>query len=116
MVKKPVALTQPEIEARLRSLAGWAYTDEAIRRTYQTDGWRGSLLVTNAIAYICEAADHHADILVTWPKVSVALSTHSAGGITELDFEVAGLIERQVTWTPPAGSALAGPSQPIVKG
>jgi pterin-4a-carbinolamine dehydratase len=104
------------IDERLRPLASWTYADGAIRRTYQTDGWRASLLVTNAIAYVCEAADHHADILVTWPKVSVALSTHSAGGITELDFEVAGLIERQVTWKPPAGSALAGPSQPIVKG
>ena len=114
-MKKPVALTRPEIDERLRSLASWTYTDGAIRRTYQTDGWRGSLLVTNAIAYICEAADHHADILVTWPKVSVALSTHSAGGITELDFEVALLIERQVTWKPATGSALAGPSQPIVK-
>jgi pterin-4a-carbinolamine dehydratase len=115
-MNKPVALTRPEIDERLRSLVGWTYTDGAIRRTYQTDGWRASLLVTNAIAYVCEAADHHADILVTWPKVSVALSTHSAGGITTLDFEVAGLIERQVTWKPPAGSALAGPSQPIVKG
>ena len=115
-MKKPVALTRPEIDERLRSLGSWTYTDGAIRRTYQTDGWRGSLLVTNAIAYVCEAADHHADILVTWPKVSVALSTHSAGGITELDFEVALLIERQVTWKPPTGSALAGPSQPIVKG
>ena len=56
--------------------------------------WRGSVLVANAIAFICEAADHHADLTVTWPRVGVALSTHSAGGITARDIEVASLIER----------------------
>jgi 4a-hydroxytetrahydrobiopterin dehydratase len=96
-------------------LPNWVFRDGAIRRTYQTDGWRGSMLVANAIAFICEAADHHADVLVTWPAVSVALSTHSAGGITEKDFEVARLMEQQVTWKPPVGSALRGPGKPFVK-
>ncbi len=73
------------------------------------------MLVANAIAFICEAADHHADVLVTWPKVEVALSTHSEGGITEKDFEVAGLIEAQVTWKPGQGSSLTGPRKPFVK-
>jgi 4a-hydroxytetrahydrobiopterin dehydratase len=73
------------------------------------------MLVANAIAFICEAADHHADLTVTWPKVGVALSTHSAGGITDKDFEVARLIERQVTWRPGADSPLKGPEKPFVK-
>lgn len=108
-------LSDTEIGNRLRSLSGWRFDNGAIRRTYTTDGWRGSMLVANAIAFICEAADHHADLLVTWPRVEVALSTHSAGGITEKDFEVAGLIEAQLTWKPQPGSSLRGPSKPFVR-
>jgi 4a-hydroxytetrahydrobiopterin dehydratase len=111
---KDLPLDGSEIKTRLRALENWAYADGAIRRTYKTDGWRGSMLVANAIAFICEAADHHADLAVTWPSVGVALSTHSAGGITAKDFEVAKLIELQVTWKPGSGSALAGPGKPFV--
>lgn len=114
MEKEP-ALSETEITSRLGSLPKWAYERGAIRRTYKTDGWRGSMLVANAIAFICEAADHHADLSVTWPSVGVALSTHSAGGITPKDFEVAGLIERQVTWRPGPGSDVKGPAKPFVK-
>lgn len=112
--KKAEKLAQTEITARLKALPDWACEDGAIRRTYKTDGWRGSMLVANAIAFICEAADHHADLTVTWPSVGVALSTHSAGGLTEKDFEVAGLIERQVTWKPGKDSSLVGPKKPFV--
>lgn len=109
------ALGPSDIQQRLAKLPGWALHDGAIRRVYKTDGWRGSMLVANAIAFICEAADHHADLTVTWPSVGVALSTHSAGGITEKDFEVAGLIDAQVHWKPGSGSSLAGPTKPFVK-
>jgi pterin-4a-carbinolamine dehydratase len=106
MSDKP--LTDEQIRTGLRGLDGWSHADGVIRRVYQTDGWRASMLVANAIAFICEAADHHADLLVTWPKVAVSLSTHSAGGITAKDLEVAGLIERQVTWAPGRDSSLGG--------
>ena len=115
MAHQDQALDESEIRDRLGGLASWALDSGALRRTFKTDGWRGSMLVANAIAFICEAADHHADLTVTWPSVSVALSTHSAGGITAKDFEVAELIERQVTWKPSAGSGLAGPAKPFVK-
>jgi pterin-4a-carbinolamine dehydratase len=115
MAKTDTALAESEIRQRLGSLPGWAYEAGAIRRVYQTDGWRGSMLVANAIAFICEAADHHADLTVTWPSVGVALSTHSAGGITAKDFEMAELIERQVRWKPGVDSSLSGPAKPFVK-
>jgi len=108
-------LSESEIKARLGSLPGWNYEDGALRRLYQTDGWRGSMLVANAIAFLCETADHHADLTVTWPRVGVALSTHSAGGITDKDFEVAGMIERLVLLKLPAGSSLKGPAKPFVR-
>lgn len=109
------AFSEAEIRDQLKSLSGWKYEAGALRRTYKTDGWRGSLLVTNAIAFICESADHHADLTVTWPQVGVALSTHSAGGITAKDFEVAGLIEALVLMTLPPGSSLKGPAKPFVR-
>ncbi|HEX7025020.1 MAG TPA: 4a-hydroxytetrahydrobiopterin dehydratase [Gemmatimonadales bacterium] len=110
------ALSADEIAAMLANLPAWKLESGALRRTYKTDGWRGSMLVANAIAFICEAADHHADVTVTWPAVHVTLSTHSAGGITPKDFEVAGLIESQIRWAPPAGSRLTGPAKPFVLG
>jgi len=110
------AFSESEIRGRLSSLPGWSFEDGALRRTYKTDGWRGSMLVTNAIAFICETADHHADLTVTWPAVRVALSTHSAGGITPKDFEVAGMIEGLVLMKLPADSSLKGPAKPLVSG
>jgi 4a-hydroxytetrahydrobiopterin dehydratase len=89
-------LSDAEIRHRLLSRSGWDYHKGAIHRCYETDGWRGSMLVANAIAFICESTNHHANLAITWPAVDVTLSTHSAGGVTELDFEVAALIERQV--------------------
>lgn len=108
------AYSTTEIEEKLSGLKGWTYEAGALRRTYQTDGWRGSMLVTNAIAFLCERADHHADLTVTWPRVSVALSTHSAGGITDKDFAVARMIEDLILMNLPAGR-LKGPSKPFVK-
>ena len=110
-----VKYSEAEIRTKLAGLPRWEHREGALRRTFETDGWRGSMLVANAIAFICEAADHHADLLVTWPSVGVALSTHDAGGITAKDFEVAERIEREVTWMPPPGSSLTGPKKPFVK-
>jgi pterin-4a-carbinolamine dehydratase len=115
MPEKDQALPEAEIQNRLKQLGNWEYKSGALQRTYQTDGWRGSMLVANAIAFVCETADHHADLTVTWPRVSVALSTHSAGGITAKDFEVAGLIEALALWKPPVGSSLKGPAKPFVR-
>ncbi len=108
-------LTAAEIAEGLAAIPGWHYTDGVIRRVFETDGWRGSMLVANAIGFVCEAADHHADVLITWPRVTVSLSTHSVGGITANDLEVAGLIEGQVGWRPGPGSSLSGPAVPFVK-
>lgn len=116
MTRRDIVLTGDEIRERLTALPAWVHENGAIRRTFTTDGWRGSMLVANAIAFLCEAADHHADLLVTWPAVSVALSTHSAGGVTVRDLELAAVIEARVLWQPTADSALDGPRKPFVQG
>lgn len=115
MARDEQRLSADQARSALAALAGWSVGDGAITRTYETGGWRGSMLVANAIAFVCEAADHHADVLVTWPRVRVTLSTHSAGGITPKDLEVARLIEAHLTWRPPAGSSLTGSAEPLVR-
>jgi len=85
----------------------WYYENGWIRRKYNTDGWPQTLLAVNAIAFLCEAAWHHADLQISWGKFWVKLQTHDAGGITEKDFELAQKIEALVLYRPAAESALA---------
>jgi 4a-hydroxytetrahydrobiopterin dehydratase len=103
------------ISQRLKELPEWTFRDGAIRRSYQTDGWRVTMLVVNAIAWVCEAADHHPDLAVSWARVEVALNTHSAKGITGRDFETAALIEGAVRWTPGEQSTLRRRPDPLVR-
>jgi 4a-hydroxytetrahydrobiopterin dehydratase len=95
---KDTALTDTQIAAQLTGLAGWRHEGGALRRTYKTDGWPTTLLLVNAIGFYAEAADHHPDLEVHWGSVSVALSTHSAGGITEKDVALAKLFEQTALW------------------
>jgi 4a-hydroxytetrahydrobiopterin dehydratase len=99
-----------EIEAKLKEagLDDWYYDDGWIRRKFNTDGWPTTLMLVNAVGYLCEAAWHHADLSVTWGKVWVKLATHSSGGITDKDFTLARKIEDTVLWRPEPDSALEG--------
>jgi 4a-hydroxytetrahydrobiopterin dehydratase len=99
-----------EIPAKLQemSLTDWYLEDGWLRRKYNTDGWPTTLMLTNAIGYLCEAAWHHADLAITWGKLWVKLKTHSAGGITDKDFALASQIEHTVLWRPEPGSPLGG--------
>jgi 4a-hydroxytetrahydrobiopterin dehydratase len=111
MAEKQLKLYSPEeIDAKLRDmqLQDWYLEDGWLRRKYNTDGWPTTLMLTNAIGYICEAAWHHADLAITWGKLWVKLKTHSAGGITDKDFMLARQIEQSVLWRPESGSPLEG--------
>ena len=107
--KKLPVLADDVIETRLKEeLPDWWYEGKWIRRKYNTDGWPTTLMVVNAIGFVCEAAYHHADLAVTWGKLWVKLRTHSAGGITDNDFELARRIEDAVLWRPAEESTLEG--------
>ena len=106
MAEKEKTYNEQEIEQQLRELPGWFYEDGWIRRNYKTDGWPTTLMLVNAIAFLAEAAYHHPDLAVTWGRVTVKLSTHSAGGITEKDFLLARQIEGVALWRPSADSPL----------
>ena len=113
MAAQPLkVLDEAAIRARLvGSLQHWSYDGRFLKRTYRTGGWKGTLMVTNAIGHLAEAAWHHPEIIATYPAVEVRLETHDAGGITERDFELAGRIEALVQWRPADGSALEGTPQ-----
>jgi 4a-hydroxytetrahydrobiopterin dehydratase len=110
--------TDAEIAAKLQELklADWYLEDGWLRRKYTTDGWPTTLMLTNAIGYLCEAAYHHADLAVTWGKLWVKLQTHSAGGITDKDFALAQKIDEVVLWRPAPGGALEGTPNKFVQG
>ncbi len=101
--------TEAEATAKLLELglAEWYLEAGWIRRKYNTDGWPQTLMAVNAIGYLCEAADHHADLTVTFAKLWVKLQTHDHGGITDKDFELALKIEELVLYRPAAGTTLA---------
>jgi len=98
-----------EVERRLTAkLPHWSLEKGCIRRKYRTGGWKGTLMVINTVGHLAEAAWHHPDLSASYAAVIVKLTTHSAGGITEKDFELAGKIEETVQWRPDAYSALDG--------
>jgi 4a-hydroxytetrahydrobiopterin dehydratase len=107
--KLPV-YSEEQITRRIaeEKLEGWYLEDGWLRRKYSTDGWPTTLMLVNAIGYLCEAAWHHADLAVTWGKVWVKLKTHSEGGITDKDFAMARKIEEIVLWRPAQGGPLEG--------
>jgi 4a-hydroxytetrahydrobiopterin dehydratase len=104
------AYSDEEVEAKIAEhrLDGWYLEDGWLRRKYNTDGWPTTLMLVNAVGYLCEAAYHHADLSVTWGKLWVKLKTHSHGGITDKDFALARRIEDTVMWRPDPDSALEG--------
>ena len=107
---KPKTYGPDEVEAKLKEhgLDDWYLEGDWIRRKYNTDGWPTTLMVVNAVGFVCEAAYHHADLAVTWGKLWVKLQNHAAGGITDKDFAVARQIEDTVLWRPGDDSPLEG--------
>src|ERR1700730_11535781 len=96
-------------------LEQWYLEEGWLRRKYNTDGWPTTLMLTNAIGFLCEAAWHHADLAIPWGKLWVKLKTHSAGGITDKDFTLAQKIEEVVLWRPQQGGPLEGTPNKFVQ-
>jgi 4a-hydroxytetrahydrobiopterin dehydratase len=82
-------LTDDQITAELTESPGWSLENSEITRTVERKDFKDALLFTNAVGYLAEAANHHPDIDIRWNKVTLTLSTHSAGGLTAADFALA---------------------------
>jgi 4a-hydroxytetrahydrobiopterin dehydratase len=98
---KPQTYDEAAIEARLTAeLPHWRFSEGTLQRTYKTASWKATLMVVTTIGHLAEAAWHHPDLAVSYDSVTVKLSTHSAKGITDLDFALAARIEDVVSWRP----------------
>ena len=91
-VGKVTLLTEEEITTALGTLRGWARSGDSISSTVELADFREAMLFTGAVAYLAELANHHPDILIQWNRVTLTLSTHSAGGLTAADMALAGRI------------------------
>ena len=88
-------LSDDEIRERLGDAEGWERDGDAIRKEFKFDDFKGSVDFVNRLTPVAEGMNHHPDLSISWNKVTVSLSTHSEGGVTENDFELAKRIDSQ---------------------
>lgn len=77
-----------------QGLEGWEPVPAMIRRTYRTGSLSAGLDLAERIGEAADEANHHPDLEITYPSVTVTLTTHDAGGLTQLDLDLARTIDR----------------------
>ena len=86
-------LSEQEIETRLLRLPDWEYYDDAIHAEFEFENFKDCFSAMSRIAFECEALNHHPDWSNVYNVLTISLSTHDAGGVTEKDFQLAEAIE-----------------------
>jgi 4a-hydroxytetrahydrobiopterin dehydratase len=86
-------LDDAAVEKALDALPGWERRGDEIVKTFTHEDFAAAMAFVNRVADAAEAANHHPDIDIRWNKVTLALSTHSQGGLTASDLELARRIE-----------------------
>lgn len=87
-------LSDEEIERELSRLDGWDRSGDEIVREFEFEDFVGSVRFVDALVAPAERMGHHPDLRISWNKVEVSISTHSEGGLTAADFELAGELDR----------------------
>jgi len=82
-------LTETQISQELATVPSWTRDGNSIVTVTERADFRDALLYLGAVAYLAETANHHPDVTINWNKVTLTLSTHSAGGLTANDFALA---------------------------
>ena len=90
-------LKKDEIKARLAGMSGWKLDDDEIEKTFQFTDFKEAMAFVNRVADAAEGMDHHPDIEIKYNKVELTLSTHSEGGVTDQDVQLAERIEAAVS-------------------
>jgi 4a-hydroxytetrahydrobiopterin dehydratase len=90
---RPERLDDDRAAERLATLPGWEREGDEIVKIFELPTFPDAIAFVTRIADRAEAANHHPDIDIRWRKVRIALSTHDAGGLTDLDFDLATEIE-----------------------
>jgi 4a-hydroxytetrahydrobiopterin dehydratase len=86
-------LTEAEIAPRLAEVPRWTRIGSAITRSWEFEDFAEALAFINKVGALAEAMNHHPDIVNSWNKVTLTLTTHDRGGLTDLDFELAKKID-----------------------
>lgn len=87
-------LDDRERQAFLEGSEGWELDGETIRKTFTFENFVGAMGFVTSVALLAEKAFHHPDIDIRYTKVTIALTTHDAGGLTEQDTDLAAQIEQ----------------------
>jgi 4a-hydroxytetrahydrobiopterin dehydratase len=86
-------LSDDEVQGRLGELNGWERKGDSIVRDFKFDDFQGSVDFVNRITPPAEEMNHHPDLEISWKTVTVSITNHAEGGLTEADFELARRIE-----------------------
>ncbi|MEX2253493.1 MAG: 4a-hydroxytetrahydrobiopterin dehydratase [Thermoleophilaceae bacterium] len=86
-------LSDEQIASGLEGLDAWERAGDALRREFEFDDFVGSVEFVKRLTPVAEEMNHHPDLAISWNKVTVSLSTHSQGGITDSDLELAGKLD-----------------------
>lgn len=86
-------LSQEQIEQKLLQFPDWEYDDNAIHAEFEFENFKDCFSAMSRIAFECEALNHHPEWTNVYNVLTISLSTHSAGGVTEKDFKLAEAIE-----------------------
>ncbi|MCH9719507.1 MAG: 4a-hydroxytetrahydrobiopterin dehydratase [Actinomycetia bacterium] len=89
-------LTEEELAVGLFELQNWSGDSMALRRSAECPSFPAAITAVDRIAVIAEEIDHHPDIDIRWRTLSFTVSTHSAGGVTALDLELARRIDEVI--------------------
>ena len=94
MSESATRVSDQAVDERLKSLLGWERKGGEIAKTYQFKNYYETIAFVNAIAWVAHQSDHHPDLEVGYNKCRVRYSTHSVGGLSELDLESAAKVEQ----------------------
>jgi 4a-hydroxytetrahydrobiopterin dehydratase len=86
-------LSDEEVEQRLAGVSGWEREGDAIKKAFKGDDFKSSVDFVNRVTPVAEEMNHHPDLEISWNTVTVTITTHSEGGLTENDFELASKID-----------------------
>ena len=86
-------LSDAEVEDRLAAFPGWELKGDAIEKSFKRDDFVSSVRFVDALVEPAEEMNHHPDLAISWDTVTVTISTHSEGGLTTADFELAQKID-----------------------
>lgn len=82
-------LSQEQIDVALADVQEWTQSGDAVQRTFRFEDFMAAVGFVNRIAEMAEEVQHHPAIMIRYDKVTLTLSTHDAGGISEKDFDFA---------------------------